>query len=126
MDGEAGLQRHRGADFFSGQERKAVCRRSCGWWRPRVRPGSGRFPPPMNLTTTLAFITLSALLRAQTARPFYSAEPLSSPRMAALAKAIEGANRAPIITSFLDEVRKAGTPLVEPVAGDPQYSWVTF
>jgi enterochelin esterase family protein len=80
----------------------------------------------MNLTTTLAFTVLSGVLHAQAPRPFYSAEALSSPRMTALSKAITGADRAVTITAFWDEVRKTGTPLVEPVANDPQFSWVTF
>jgi enterochelin esterase family protein len=51
---------------------------------------------------------------------------LDSPRMAALKKAVEEGDRAKIVTGFWEEMRKAGTPLVEPLPGDTQYSWVTF
>ena len=66
------------------------------------------------------------LVRAQPPRPFYAAEPLSSPRMASLAKAAERANGTTAVTAFWEEVQRTGTPLVEPVSGEPQYSWVTF
>ncbi len=75
---------------------------------------------------TLVFVVLAGIsLRAQPQRPFYAADPLDSPRIAALKKAVESGDRAATVAAFWEEVRKAGTPLVEPAPGDG-YSWVTF
>lgn len=45
--------------------------------------------------------------------------------MAQLRKAVAG-DRTAAVTAFWEEIRKAGTPLVESVPGEPEYSWVTF
>lgn len=82
----------------------------------------------VTLRTAIAigFLAIAAqCLSAQPPRPFYSAEALASPRMAALAKSIEAGDRS-ATAAFWEEMARAGTPLEEPVAGDPRYSWVTF
>ena len=76
-------------------------------------------------TLVLAILT-GPLLAAQPERPFSAAGPLDSPRMAALKKVVETSDRAKVVAAFWEEIRKDGTPLVEPVEGDAQYSWVTF
>lgn len=62
---------------------------------------------------------------AQSRVPFSAAPEDSSPRVAQLRKAL-GERSPGVVTSFWDEIRKTGTPLVEPVSGEPEYSWVTF
>src|SRR5271170_1962179 len=82
---------------------------------------------PANAARTLVLIILTGpFLRAQRERPFYAAGPLDSPRMAALARAVEAGDRAATVAAFWDEIRKTSTPLIEPVTGEAQYSWVTF
>ena len=76
-------------------------------------------PPILTLIAALA-------LSAQAQGPFYAPGPLDSPRMAALAKAVQTRNGASAQAAFWDEVHKKGAPLVEPVPGEPRYSWVTF
>jgi enterochelin esterase-like enzyme len=76
---------------------------------------------------TFALFFLGGILaQAQSSHPFYAADALSSPRTAALSKSLEGADRNASVAAFWAEMHKAGTPLVEPVAGEAQYSWVTF
>jgi len=53
-----------------------------------------------------------------------SEENLDSPRLAALAKELKGGNRI-AIDQFWKEVQ-GKAPLVEPIAGAPRWSWVTF
>jgi enterochelin esterase family protein len=89
-----------------------------GCW---IRPGAA------NAARTLIFIVLTgAFPRAQPQRPFYAAGPLDSPGISALTKAAEMGDRGATVAAFWEEVRKAGAPLVEPVAGETHYSWVTF
>ena len=60
---------------------------------------------------------------AQTAEPpFVAAGSGDSPRLARLQRAPGGA----AVSAFWQEIRRAGAPLVEPVAGEPDYSWLTF
>ena len=59
-------------------------------------------------------------------RPYFAAELSDSPRMAALRKSVEAGKRAAVLSDFWAEVKKESTPLIEPVSGEPQYSWVTF
>ena len=54
--------------------------------------------------------------------PFFAAAPGDSPRIARLRKAPSAA----AVAAFWDEMRRGGAPLVEPVAGEPDYSWLTF
>ena len=54
--------------------------------------------------------------------PSFDAAPADSPRIAQLRKAPTAAT----VAAFWDEVRRGGAPLVEPVAGEPDYSWLTF
>ncbi len=51
--------------------------------------------------------------------------PLTSPRLAALRAELEAGNHAALYR-FWREVDEQGTPLIEPIAGDDQNSWVTF
>jgi enterochelin esterase-like enzyme len=51
--------------------------------------------------------------------------PPSSPRVAALLNQLQKGNRS-AITQFWEDVRKAGTPLVEPIPGDGKNVLVTF
>jgi hypothetical protein len=53
------------------------------------------------------------------------AEASTSPRLAALQRSIAGGDRA-ALAAFWDEVARAGTPLIEPVAGDADHCLVTF
>jgi enterochelin esterase family protein len=53
-----------------------------------------------------------------------SDDRFDSPRLAALAKELKGGNRA-AVDRFWDDVQ-GRAPLVEPIAGDPDRSWVTF
>ena len=72
-----------------------------------------------------ALLSVAAVsgLRAQApARPFLAAGAGDSPRIAQLRKAPTAA----AVAAFWDEVRQGGAPLVEPVAGEPDYSWLTF
>jgi enterochelin esterase family protein len=54
--------------------------------------------------------------------PFSLAGHLDSPRLAQLGKA----PNSKAVASFWTEITRNGTPLVEAVAGEPGYSWVTF
>jgi len=76
--------------------------------------------------TFLLIIAAAWSLEAQPPRPFYRANPSDSPRMADLKKRMDAGNRAEAVIVFWEDVRKAGAPLIEPVPGDPHYSWVTF
>jgi enterochelin esterase-like enzyme len=76
--------------------------------------------------TFILTILAGLLLRAQPQRPFYATDSLDSPRIASLKKSIEAGDRIATLTAFWREVSKTTTPLVEPVVGDAQYSWVTF
>src|SRR5262249_39435178 len=51
-------------------------------------------------------------------------EGFDSPRLAALAKELKAGNRA-ALDRFWEELR-GRAPLIEPVADDPNSSWVTF
>ena len=87
-----------------------------------------RLRQTVSAITTLAFVLLmtAPILWAQSQRPFYEAGALDSPRIATLKRAVETGDRVATVAAFWDEISKAGTPLVEPVAGDADYSWVTF
>jgi enterochelin esterase family protein len=54
-----------------------------------------------------------------------AAEPTTSPRIAALKRELEGGNDA-ALEAFWREVERAGTPLIEPIAGDETTYLVTF
>ena len=54
-----------------------------------------------------------------------SQETLASPRLAALQKQLEAANRA-ALENFWQEVTKQGAPLVEPIEGESRNVWLTF
>jgi|SRR5688500_1802030 enterochelin esterase-like enzyme len=75
------------------------------------------------LALSLALAAACASPRAQgNDKPFFEAAPGDSPRIARLRKAPSAA----VVAAFWDEVRRGGAPLVEPVAGEPKYSWLTF
>lgn len=79
----------------------------------------------MNLRRAALWICGALLATAQTRAPFLTAPDDVSPRMAQLHTALSE-KRAEAIPSFWEEIRKNGSPLIEPVPGEPQYSWVTF
>lgn len=93
-----------------------------------LSPSNLRMRQTVSAIKPLGFILLvvAPTLYAQAQRPFYSAGPLDSPRIATLAKAIESGDRTAAVAGFWNEVSKSGSPLVEPVAEDMNYSWVTF
>jgi len=68
---------------------------------------------------------LPVVVAGQSRPPFLTASDNSSPRVAQLRKVV-AEHQAGAVNSFWEEVRKTTTPLVEPVQGEPQYSWVTF
>jgi hypothetical protein len=68
---------------------------------------------------------LPLIATAQPHQPFTTASDDASPRMAQLRDSVRE-KRPTAVNSFWDEIRKAGSPLIEPVPGEPQYSWVTF
>jgi len=57
--------------------------------------------------------------------PFFTADPSDRPRIASLKNAVDSGHRE-ALALFWEEVRKTGTTLIEPIPGEPQYSWVTF
>ena len=63
----------------------------------------------------------SLLCAAQTTRQ----EIPISPRLAALLKDLESENRS-ALENFWQEISKNGTPLIEPIAGENGYVWLTF
>src|SRR5687767_4031722 len=64
---------------------------------------------------------LSFLFAAQTTNQ----EIPISPRLSALRKDLESGNPS-ALESFWQEVSKQGAPLVEPIAGESGYVWLTF
>jgi hypothetical protein len=69
----------------------------------------------------------AALSQAPSAQlPFLAADPSDSPRLAILKRAIDAGNSASAVAQFWNEVRRDGTPLIEPIPGGPQYSSLTF
>ncbi|GEM_PF-4886364 len=72
----------------------------------------------------LSFGEHSQIHSAQTMRD-QSADPPASPRVAALRNQLQKGNRS-AVTEFWEDVRKAGTPLLEPIAGDRKQVLVTF
>jgi enterochelin esterase-like enzyme len=73
----------------------------------------------------VVFALWTSLATAQSLAPFSTASENSSPRIAQLRKALDE-HRSGAVDLFWQEIRKTGTPLVEPVPDEAQYSWVTF
>ncbi|MGH9830469.1 MAG: enterochelin esterase domain-containing protein, partial [Blastocatellia bacterium] len=57
--------------------------------------------------------------------PVIKDDGLISPRIVDLTKAVQSGNRA-AVEEFWQQVTKTGAPIVEPIAGDDRYSFVTF
>jgi enterochelin esterase family protein len=70
-------------------------------------------------------LSLNQKLTSASSVALQSAKPLSSPRIEALKKDVEAGNRA-AIEIFWQEVSKAGSPMIEPLAGENNYRLVTF
>ena len=81
-----------------------------------------------SLRIVLPLLTIGVLSSQTPApqRPFFAANPSDSLRIAQLKQAVDSGNRTAALVSFWEEVRKNGAPLIEPIPGEPQYSWVTF
>jgi Domain of unknown function (DUF3327) len=58
--------------------------------------------------------------------PFLDAGASASPRLIRLTEEIRSRARATALASFWAEIRRDGSPLIEPIPGEPNYSWVTF
>ena len=57
--------------------------------------------------------------------PVIKDDGMISPRIADLTKAVQAGNRA-AVEEFWQQVTKTGAPIIEPIAGDDRYSFVTF
>src|SRR5437773_1311053 len=81
-----------------------------------------------SLRIVLPLLTIGVLSSQTPApqRPFFAAKPSDSLRIAQLKQAVDSGNRTAALVSFWEEVRKNAAPLIEPVPGEPHYSWVTF
>ncbi len=58
--------------------------------------------------------------------PFLDAGASASPRLTRLTEEIGSRARATALASFWAEIRRDGSPLIEPIPGESNYSWVTF
>jgi len=73
----------------------------------------------------LALTLLSIGISSESVSAFLNDVELTSPRLSALKKEVEGGNRA-ALESFWQEVTKQGVPLVEPFKGDDRHVLLTF
>ena len=73
----------------------------------------------LSLFLSLTFIAGAACLQT------LAQEPIVSPRIATLTNEVKAGNSSAVET-FWQEVSKQGAPLVEPIAGDNKYVWLTF
>ena len=58
--------------------------------------------------------------------PFLDAGASASPRLTRLTAEIRSRSRVTALASFWEEIRRDGAPLIEPIPGESNYSWVTF
>jgi len=79
---------------------------------------------PMKILRCLVLLVLLAGATRALASP--DPTPPTSPRLEVLRSQLEGKDDAGDIAAFWAEVGKAGTPLIEPAAGDPAQMLVTF
>jgi enterochelin esterase family protein len=77
------------------------------------------------LRQALIMLCLSLIAVAQPQPPFATASDDASPRIAQLRDAVRE-KRVGAVNSFWEEVGNTGTPLIEPIVDQAQYSWVTF
>ena len=78
--------------------------------------------PSCSLLVALLLVMTAPICGAQAS---FAATPDASPRIAALQKDLAaGKQNAP--TRFWAQVKEIGAPLIEPVPGDPHFSFVTF
>jgi enterochelin esterase-like enzyme len=87
--------------------------------------GNGR---TRNASLGIVFVAAGVVFSQTPAlqRPFLAADPSDSPRIAKLKISVDSGNRDVALVQFWEEIRKNGTPLIEPIPGEPRYSWVTF
>ena len=82
-------------------------------------------PRPMKTGVTIGAVALVIALGGSAHAPLASESPLESARLAEVARAVaQGDHRA--IDQFWTDAQRQGTPIVEPIAGDPTHVLATF
>lgn len=123
--------------------RQSFCRRACATVRMcrKMLSGAGRLPraddgepllrPARKLRRRLERMPVVRILLLLTSLLFAvpvsaSEAPIASPRLAALQAQLDGRNDGGDVAAFWADVRAKGTPLIEPVAGEPAQMTLTF
>src|SRR5262245_30636366 len=77
------------------------------------------------ILSTVLVLSAQAPVTFDDPYPFRAAEPSASPRIAKLRNDIRDRGDA-AVAEFWNEMQKNGAPLIEPLAGDPRHSLITF